>query len=118
MKGLFKNGLFAPVNGGPVSELQLHNRSDFQPVLLPKQFPCFSMLLNDWSKWKVVITYQAGEESPVLFAHTTSKELSCPFEYDVERRDNFANMSVNFSLMLTMLNSLWSFFIHLTLSTH
>ena len=62
------------------------------------------MLLNDWPKLKlfirvvlrqickVAISYQADEDSPVLFAYTTSKELSCLFEYEVERREHFANM--------------------------
>ena len=54
------------------------------------------MLLNDSPKWqsvinvvvrqiyKVAISYIADEDSPVLFGHTTSKEFSCLFEYEVE----------------------------------
>ena len=54
------------------------------------------MLLNDWPKWKIVIkvvvkqtrkvavSHKADEDSAVLFFFTTSKELSCLFEYDVE----------------------------------
>ena len=50
-------------------------------------FPYFSMLLNDWPKWKIVIkvvvrqirkvaiSHKTDEDSPVLFAYTTSKEL-------------------------------------------
>ena len=56
------------------------------------------MLLNDWPKWetvikvvvrqirKVAISHKADEDSPVLFAYTNSKELSCLFEYEVEWR--------------------------------
>ena len=54
------------------------------------------MLLNGWTEWKVLIkvverqvckaaiSNKADEDSPVLFAYSTSKELSCLFEYEVE----------------------------------
>ena len=57
------------------------------------------MLLNDWHKWKVVIqvvvrqiclvaiSYKTDEDSPLLSAYATSKELSCLLEYEVESQE-------------------------------